>query len=292
MNTSVANERVVVTGLGAANAAHTQVLRAGDIEFAYRTFGADSDVPIVLLARFRATMDDWDPAFLDALAAERRVVIFDNAGVGRSSGESPASIAGMAEHAGAFIRGLGYSLVDLLGWSMGGAVAQALALKQPELVRRLVVAGSGPGGVPGAPPMSERVRETVAKPVNSDDDFLYLFFEGSDERRAAGREHLRRLHRRVESDGPPTRMQTDQAMGRALVAWSAGGEGVYSQLHEIRQPVLVATGVHDVMIPAYNSYAMIERLPNAELVIYSDAGHGFLFQHAEKFGRRVLQFLG
>lgn len=292
MSSAIASGRVVVTGLGGANAARTRLLRVGDIEFAYRTFGADSDVPIVLLARFRATMDEWDPAFLDALAAERRVVIFDNAGVGRSSGESPASIAGMAEHAAAFVRALGYSLVDLLGWSMGGAVAQSLALQHPELVRGLVVAGSGPGGVPGAPPMSERVRETVAKPVNSDDDFLYLFFDGSDERRAAGLEHLRRLHRRVEPDGPPTRMQTVQAMGRALVGWSAGGEGVYSRLHEIRQPVLVATGAHDVMIPAYNSYAMIERLPNAELVIYSDAGHGFLFQHAERFGTRVLRFLG
>ncbi|HTJ22155.1 MAG TPA: alpha/beta hydrolase [Gemmatimonadaceae bacterium] len=283
---------VETTAAGAANAAHTRLLRVGGVEFAYRTFGAESDVPIVLLPRFRGTMDDWDPAFLDALAADRRVVIFDNAGVGRSAGESPATIAGMAEHAAAFIRALGYSLVDLLGWSMGGAVAQALTLNQPELVRRLVVAGSGPGGVPGAPPMSERVRETIGKPVNSDDDFLYLFFDGTDERRSAGREHLLRLHRRVEPDGPPTRMQTVQAMGRALAGWSAGGEGVYSRLHEIHQAVLVATGAHDVMIPAYNSYAMIERLPNAELVIYSDAGHGFLFQHAERFASRVLQFLG
>ncbi len=283
---------VETTAAGAANAARTQLLHVGDIEFAYRSFGVDRDVPIVLLARFRGTMDEWDPAFLDVLAAERRVVIFDNAGVGRSSGESPASIKGMAEHAAAFIRALGYSLVDLLGWSMGGAVAQALTLELPDLVRRLVVAASGPGGVPGAAPMSERVRETIAKPVNSDDDFLFLFFDGTAERRATGREHLRRLRRRAEPDGPPARMQTVQAMGRALVGWSAGGEGVYSRLHEIRQPVLVATGAHDVMIPAYNSYAMIERLPTAELVIYSDAGHGFLFQHAERFGGRVLRFLG
>ena len=280
------------TTAGGANTARTESIRVGDIQLAYRTFGVNSDVPIVLLPRFRATMDEWDPAFLDVLAAERRVVIFDNAGVGRSAGVSPASIAGMAEHAAAFIRALGYAQVDLLGWSMGGAVAQALTLEHPELVRRLVVAASGPGGVPGAAPMSERVRETVAKPVNNDDDFLYLFFDGADERRAAGREHLRRLHRRVEPDGPLTRMETVQAMGRALAAWRSGGEGVYSRLHEIHLPVLVATGAHDVMIPANNSYAMIERLPNAELVIYSDAGHAFLFQHAERFGARVLQFLG
>jgi pimeloyl-ACP methyl ester carboxylesterase len=279
------------TAAGYANMARTQSVRVGDIQFAYRAFGAGGDVPIVLLPRFRATMDEWDPAFLDVLAAERRVVIFDNAGVGRSSGESPARIAGMADHAAAFIHALGYTFVDLLGWSMGGAVAQALTLEHPELVRRLVVAGSGPGGVPGAAPMSVRVREIIAKPVNDDDDFLFLFFDGSDERRTAGREHLGRLHHRVEPDGPPTRMETVQAMGRALAGWSVGGEGAYSRLHEIRQPALIATGAHDVMISAFNSYAMIERLPNAELVIYSDAGHGFLFQHSERFGARVLQFL-
>jgi len=155
-----------------------------------------------------------------------------------------------------------------------------------------VVAGSGPGGVPDAAPMSDTVRETMMKPVNDDEDFLFLFFHGAEHRRAAGREHLRRLNQRVEPPGPLTRFATALAMARALGAWAIGQASAYARLGEIRQPVLVANGVHDVMIGVQNSFAMIERLPNAELAIYSDAGHGFLFQHAERFGGRVSEFLG
>jgi pimeloyl-ACP methyl ester carboxylesterase len=279
------------TGAGYANEAPTRFVTCGDVRFAYRDFGAGSEVPLVLLQRFRGTMDDWDPLFLDVLAAQRRVIIFDNVGVGRTPSESPAVIAEMAAHAANFIRALGLSLVDVLGWSMGGAIAQALTLNEPELVRRLVVAGSGPGGVPEAEPMSDSVRETIMKPLNDDEDFLFLFFHGTEGRRAAGREHLRRLHQRVDPDGPLTRFSTALAMARALGAWSMGQGSAYARLGEIEHPVLVANGAHDVMVAAYNSFAMVERLPNAELVIYSDAGHGFLFQHAERFGERVLEFL-
>jgi pimeloyl-ACP methyl ester carboxylesterase len=182
--------------------------------------------------------------------------------------------------------------VDVLGWSMGGAVAIALTLDYPHLVRRLVVAGSGPGGVPGREPVADVVMQTAAKPVNVDEDFLFLFFDGSDARRAAGRQHLARLHRRVEPPSPPTRMETVRAMGAALRGWSTGAEGALARLGEIRQPVLVANGMHDVMVPAFDSFAMVERLTDAELVLYSDAGHGFLFQHAERFGETVNRFLG
>jgi pimeloyl-ACP methyl ester carboxylesterase len=134
--------------------------------------------------------------------------------------------------------------------------------------------------------------QTASKPVNVDEDFLFLFFGGSEARRAAGREHLARLHRRTQLPSPPTRMETVRAMGAALRGWSSGEEGVFTRLAEIKQRVLVANGVHDVMVPAYDSFAMAEKLPHAELVLYSDAGHGFLFQHAERFGTRVNQFLG
>jgi len=279
--------------MGQADAALTRHVTAGGIRFAFRVFGAPSAVPLVLCQRFRGTMDDWDPLFLDTLANERRVVIFDNAGVGRSSGDSPATIAGMADHAAAFIRGaLGVDQVDVLGWSMGGAVALALAIAQPDLVRRLVVAASGPGSIPGSTPMSDEVRLTATKPVNEDDDFLFLFFDGPEARRATGRAYLARLHRRAEPRGPLTSMATVQAMAAALRGWRIGGEGIYARLAEIEQPVLVATGAHDVMVPARDSFAMVERLPDAELVVYSDAGHGFLFQHAVRFATRVNQFLG
>ena len=300
-------ERLGRVATGRANAAITRYQTANGIEFAYRTFGAPSEVPLVLCQRFRGTMDDWDPLFLDALAEERRLIIFDNAGVGRSSGESPDNIAGMAEHAAAFILALELTpppsasshasvgpslpLIDLLGWSMGGAVAQALTLARPSFVRRLIVAGSGPGGIPGNRPMSDRVIQTATKPVNDDEDFLYLFFDGTDARRDAGREYLARLHQRSEPASPLTRMETVRAMAIALGRWRAGENSAFPRLATLEQPTLVANGVHDVMVGAHDSFVMSQHLPDAELVLYSDAGHGFLFQHAERFAERVNRFL-
>jgi pimeloyl-ACP methyl ester carboxylesterase len=274
-----------------ANAAPTQYVTANGIEFAYRRFGATSAVPLVLCQRFRGTMDDWDPLFLNELAADRSLIIFDNAGVGRSSGESPESIGGMAEHAAAFVLALELDQIDLLGWSMGGAVAQALTLARPSLVRRLIVAGSGPGGIPGNQPMSERVLQTATKPVNDDEDFLYLFFDGTDARREAGRQSLARLRQRIEPPSPPTRMETVRAMAIAFGRWRSGENSAFPRLAALKQPTLVANGVHDVMISAYDSFVMSQHLPDAELVLYSDAGHAFLFQHAERFAERVNCFL-
>jgi pimeloyl-ACP methyl ester carboxylesterase len=276
---------------GQANTAPTQFVTAGGVQFAYREFGGPSLVPLLLCQRFRGTMDDWDPLFLDALAAKRSVIIFDNVGVGRSSGESPQSIAEMADYASSFVGALKLDQIDLLGWSMGGAVAQALTLARPSLVRRLVVAGSGPGGVPGNRPMSALVIQTATKPVNEDDDFLYLFFDGSDARREAGRQYLSRLRRRVEPPSPPTRMETIRAMAVALGDWRSGKNAAFERLPDLKQPTLVANGVHDVMVGAYDSFVMSQHLPDAELVLYSDAGHGFLFQHAERFAERVNRFL-
>lgn len=274
-----------------ANAALTQYVTAAGIRFAYRSFGEASAVPLVLCQRFRGTMDDWDPLFLDMLAMQRRVIIFDNAGVGRSSGESPDTIAAMAEHTAALLRALQIDRIDLLGWSMGGAVAQALTLAYPTLVRRLIIAASGPGGVPGNRPMSERIIQTATKPVNEDEDFLYLFFDGTDSRRDAGRRYLGRLRQRVEPPSPPTRMETVRAMAVALRDWRAGQNCAFPRLAQIEQPTLVASGVHDVMVPAHDSFVMAQHLPDAELVLYSDAGHGFLFQHATRFAERVTHFL-
>lgn len=276
---------------GQANTAPTRFVTAGGVQFAYRTFGAPSVVPLLLCQRFRGTMDDWDPLFLDALAAQRSIIIFDNVGVGRSSGESPRSIAEMADYVLSFVCALRFDQIDLLGWSMGGAVAQALTLARPPLVRRLIVAGSGPGGVPGNRPMSALVIQTATKPVNDDDDFLYLFFDGTDARREAGRQYLSRLRRRVEPPSPPTRMETVRAMAVALGDWRSGKNAAFERLPGLTQPTLVANGVHDVMVGAYDSFVMSQHLRDAELVLYSDAGHGFLFQHAERFAERVNRFL-
>src|SRR5262249_55357571 len=177
----------------------------------------------------------------------------------------------------------GLSQIDLLGWSMGGLVVQAAALQRPTVVRRLIVAGSGPGRVPDMPPMPDKTLQTMTKPENDDDDFLYLFFPDTEAGRAAGRASLQRIGTR-----PGVAADTVKAQ---LAAINSFGTGVWDRLPELSMPVLVANGAHDVMIHAFASYAMSQRLPSAKVILYSDAGHGFLFQHADDFGREVLSFL-
>jgi pimeloyl-ACP methyl ester carboxylesterase len=273
-----------------ADSATTQTLETAGVRFAYRSLGAGSGTPLVLLQRFRGTMDDWDPAFLDALAAKRRVILFDNAGVGLSSGETPESIPRMAGYVAALIDALGFASVDVLGWSMGGGTGLTLALARPALVRRLVLAGAGPGGVPNAPVAPAKVWEVATKPVNDDEDFLYLFFPETPEGRAEGRKHLARLNRRAEPPIPPTRAKSYAAMLTALKAWS-GSDSAYPKLHALNQPVLVANGVADIMVAAYNCFAAVERLPHGQLILYPASGHAFLFQYYDWFAADVHRFL-
>lgn len=258
---------------------------------AYRTMGGSDSVPLVLTHRFRGTMDHWDPALLDVLARERRVIVFDNLGVGASSGSSASSITGMAQSAAAFIAALGHDQVDVLGWSMGGAVAQRLALSAPGLVRRLVLAGTGPGAVPDPPPTPDKVWQIAAKPVNEDEDFLYLFFTGTGKSRSAGLASLRRLDERLTASQSAVEPATVNAQITAIRAYGAGSDSTYQHLHKIAVPVFVANGAHDIMVHPYNSYVLSQRLPDAQLILYPDSGHGFLFQYPEIFGQHVLEFL-
>ncbi len=279
----------------AADAVATAFADGPSARFGYRRFGVSGGVPLVLVNRFRGTIDHWDPALLDALAQERDVIVFDNAGVGTSSGAVPDSVPGMAAGAAEFLAAIGVGRADLLGWSMGGFVAQALALARPELVRRLVVAGSGPGRMPDTPVTPDRVWPTALKPDNDDEDFLYLFFPGTPTARAAGTASLSRLRTRLDSSRSVVEPDGVQAQFAAIRAWSGPDAGptagAWDRLPELTLPVLVANGAHDVMAHPYLSYAMSQRLPDATLVLYADAGHGFLFQHAERFGGHVREFL-
>lgn len=274
----------------AADVVPTRYVTAGDLRLAYRVIGPESAPPLVLAMRFRGVMDQWDPAFLEALATERRVYWFDNAGIGLSSGEVPDSIPGMAKVLIAFIEALALGTVDLLGWSMGGYVVQSATLQRPDLVRRLIVAGSGPGGVPGAPTPPDRVWQAAGKPVNDEADFLYLFFPETDVGIAAGRAHLVRLGHRSE---PPEAMVSQAGVEAMIAAFGKfrGDDAIYPRLAELRLPVLYANGTDDVMIHAFNSYAAAIAAPDAQLILYPRAGHGFLFQYAEQFARDVHQFL-
>jgi pimeloyl-ACP methyl ester carboxylesterase len=268
-----------------------QAVEANGVRYAYRRFGAATGIPLVFFQRFRGTMDHWDPVFLEVIAKERPVIVFDNAGVGASTGEVASDIAGAARLAAAFIDALGLMQIDAIGWSMGGAVAQLMTLDRPALVRRLVLAGTGPGGVAEAPRPPDKVWQVAAKPVNDDEDFLYLFFTESKASREAGLASLRRLDRRLNVSKAVVRPESWKTQAGAIAAWGMGKGSAYPRLAEITVPVLIANGAHDVMVHAYNSYAMTQKLPNARLVLYPDSGHGFLFQYPDAFAREVVEFL-
>lgn len=255
-------------------------------KLAYRIIGRPGGVPLLLTSRFRGTLDDWDPALIDLLAEKRTVIMFDSAGIGRSEGEVPTSIAGMADVAGAFVKALAINQVDLLGWSLGGLVAQTVALNHPDIVRRLIVAGSSPGGIADGPQQHPKVPEIMSHATNGEHDFLFMFFPETDTARAAGRAYFARITGAAER-GPAVRRESFMNQMKAFMTWS----GVRDRLPKLAIPVLVANGQHDVMIPAYRSYVLAQEVPNGKLVLYPDAGHAFLFQHAQSFAIEIDQFL-
>ncbi|MFF3208721.1 alpha/beta fold hydrolase [Streptomyces sp. NPDC002962] len=262
-------------------------------KFTYRRIGAQGGVPLVLVNRFRGTIDWWDPEFLDYLAADRDVIVFDNVGVGYSTGKPRDSVEGFADGAIEFIEALGLAKVDVLGWSLGGIVAQHVTLRRPDLVRKLIVAGSTPGSVvPGAQGLSAKVRSIMAKSDASEDDLVYLFFPETEAGRTAGRKHLAHVAPRLANGIRNVSDETGNGMLSAVAKTAATPfEQVAANLATIKQPVLYANGVQDVMIPALASYVAVQHLENATLVLYSDAGHGFLFQHARAFATKVGNFL-
>ncbi len=281
-----------MSGASVAVSAETKFIDAEEVRYAYREMGPKGGTPLVLCHRFRGTMDDWDPALIDALAKERHVVLFDNAGVGLSTGSVPPSIKQMADRAAQFVTVMGFETIDLLGFSMGGYVAQIVTLDHPRLVRKLVLAGTGPGGGEGIQSAAPKVREVSGRPVLGLEEFLYLFFSPSERSRAAAERYWERLHLRGPDREPPVPQVGIEAQVTAIQAWSQGEGSAFPRLREIRQPVLVANGSNDVMIPTLNSFLMAQRLRHGLLIVYPDSGHGFLFQYPEQFAKHTLEFLG
>jgi pimeloyl-ACP methyl ester carboxylesterase len=270
--------------------APTQFVEADGIRFAYRRFGEPAGTPLVFFQHFRGGIDHWDPLVTDGLAAAREVILFDNAGVSGSSGETPSTIEEMADHGAAFIRALGLEQADLLGFSIGGCVVQAVTLRHPDLVRRQALVGTVPRGGEreGAHPDVPKVART---PVPGLDDFLFLFFQPSESSQEAGRQFYARRTARTEDIDPPSSLQTAQAQVTALADWFQPHGERYSDLHEIEQPTLVVNGTNDRMLPTINSYTLVQHLPNAQLSIYPDSGHGALFQYPRLFVDEVSRFL-
>lgn len=288
-DTNINKEQTAMTAFE-ADRAETEYVHGPTARFAFRRIGPRSGVPLIMAVRFRATMDHWDPAFLDVLAAQRDVIVFDNRGVGLSTGTPPSSIDDMADGLLEFIDALGLTEVDLLGWSMGGYVVQVAALTRTALVRRLIVAASGPGRVPDTPALSKHVVQIISKKQKDEEDVLYEFWPHTDAGRQAGIASERRLDKRL-SESPAT--VSDAAVDGQRAAIFAFGPGVWDRLNKLTLPVLVANGARDVLIDtrAFTSYQASQRLPNAKVVLYSDASHAFLFQHADDFGHEVLDFL-
>jgi pimeloyl-ACP methyl ester carboxylesterase len=275
---------------GGAETMPTRFVHAGEVSFAYRRFGNPAGIPLVLLQHFRGSLDNWDPALLNGFARDRTVITFDNAGVGCSSGDVPDNVAAMAQYALDFLDALGLTQVDLLGFSLGGYIAQHLTLQHPRRVRRLILAGTGPGKGEGTQDLNQTVLEAASGP-SSRNGLLRLFFEPTETSQAAGAAFWERLQTRTGERDPFLTGRGVQAQRTALTRWDQSEDAAYPRLRELRHPVLVAGGSHDLIIPTVNAYVLAQRLPNAQLILYPDSGHGFLFQYHTLFGQHATLFL-
>lgn len=272
--------------------APTQYVTVGDNTYAFRQFGSGPGIPLLFLQHFTGTLDNWDPAVTDPLAPGRSVILFESAGIGRSSGKVPETVAGMADHAMKFLDALELTRVDVLGFSLGGMVAQVIALIRPALLRRIILTGTGPeGGVGVAMDRPELLKIFTDQKMPSSEKLLRLFFGTTETSQSAGRQFVQRLARRTEDIDTPTTAEAAAAQLAAMAAWAKTGGDPYADLKKITQPVLVTNGNHDIMIPTVNSFTLSAHLPNAQLIIYPDSGHGALFQHAGAFTSHVSEFL-
>ncbi len=272
--------------------APTQFVDARGIRFAYRRFGKSDGVPLVFNMHFTGTMDHWDPLVTDGLAATREVILFDNAGISSSSGEVPTTFEEMGANAIAFIEALGLKQVDVLGFSIGGFVAQEIVLQATELVLRLVLVGTGPrGGQSMATLTPEAQRIFGATYEVPEELWLKVHFTDSEASQAAGREFLKRFLRRAENRDPEVNEKVAPAQLEAIGKWGVPREGSYDYLKTIRQPTLVINGDNDVIIYSINSWILQQNIPDAQLILYPDANHGSLYQYPGRFVRHVSMFL-
>ncbi|WP_411088655.1 alpha/beta fold hydrolase [Streptomyces sp. 061-3] len=269
--------------------APTRTVTAGGVTFAYRELGSQSGVPVVFLTHLAAVLDNWDPRVVDGIAARRRVITFDNRGVGASTGSTPRTIEAMAKDAVTFIRALGFEYVDLHGFSMGGMIAQVIAQTEPDLVRKLILTGTGPAGGEGIKDVTRLSHlDTVRGLITLQDPKQFLFFTRSAGGRRAGKEFLARLKERTRDRDKAISLTSYGAQLKAIRRW---GLEQPHDLSVIRQPVLVANGESDRMVPSQNSTDLARRVQNGELVFYPDAGHGGIFQFHRQFVETALEFL-
>jgi pimeloyl-ACP methyl ester carboxylesterase len=268
--------------------APTKFVDAGGTHFAYRTIGAKTGVPLVLLQHFTGTIDYWDPAVVDGLAREREVIVFDNTGVGASSGKAPDSVEQMSTDALAFIKALDLQRVDLLGYSLGGMIAQNLAAQRPELVRKVILANTVHQG--GGNDLMKVLNDAMSQKTYPDPRMV-LFFTKSKSSIEAGQAFLKRTSVRQKDRDPEASPDVANAQAKALIVFSTTQDSSNKLLSAITQPVLIVSGSNDTMLPTDSSYAMFRILKNAQLVMYPDSNHGAIFQYHDQFVTEANNFL-
>jgi pimeloyl-ACP methyl ester carboxylesterase len=282
----------LATMTGAATAP-TQLIHAKKATYAYRRFGHDAARPLLFLQHFAGTLDNWDPAVTDPLAAGREVVLFDNAGVGRSTGSVPSTVSEMSSHALDFLDAFGMDRCDVIGFSLGGMVAQQMVRDRPSIFRRMILVGTAPRG---GDDIMHLEKPTLAGPLNDPTLAGYavlqkIFFTPTASSQAAGSAFVKRLLQRTEDLDKASGREVASAQMAAFREWEQFTGPRFADLHGIQQPTLVVNGIHDEMIPVSNSYRLSEHLPNAVLLTYPDSGHGSLFQFHESFTRQAAAFL-
>jgi len=265
---------------------------ANGTTYAYRRFGRKGAIPVVFLQHFRGNLDNWDPALVDDIAAGREVILVDNSGVGLSTGSTPHSVKGLARDVLAFIDALGLTEIDLFGFSLGGFVAQEIVLLRPRLVRRLILAGTGPEGGRGFHAWSEEITSHAYKDVPGAEDVFYLFFAPTETSQARAKEFAGRIFTRERDRDQKPALAVRDAQAEAITDWGIPDTTKLARLAGITQPTLVANGSNDILVPTVNSYLLAGHIPNAQLIIYPDANHGFLFQYPHEFAAEVSKFLG
>src|SRR3984885_15244932 len=272
--------------------APTQFVNANGIRFAYRRFGKAGGVPLVFNMHYLGTMDYWDPAVTDGLARDREVILFNNAGVSSSSGEVPTTFEQMGANAVAFSRALGLKKVDVLGFSIGGMVAQEIVLQAPDLVCKLILVGTGPRGGEGMASLTTVAKRIFGATYDPPEHlWLTVLFSPSEAAQAAGREFLKRKHLRQEGRDPEVNDKVSPAQAEAMKKWGVQQKGSYDYLNTIKKPTLVVNGSNDIIMPTVNSFIMQQNMPYAQLIVYPDSNHGAHHMYPELFVEHATLFL-